>query len=262
MPLEGVWRKERWGEVIYLVLPLLGDLGVRHGFSTRLGGVSRGAFSSLNLAFDVGDVPEKVAKNRYLFCQALGIEEEKLYLLRQVHGARVVVAEETPPGVEADGVLSGQKGLALGVLVADCLPVLLAAPRVGVAGAVHAGWRGTQQGVVQAAVRLMQQRWGVRPQEIYAGFGPGIGPECYLVGTEVVAELRRNLPFWEQFTCQVKGGWQVDLLLANYLQLLACGVPEDNIAAVGLCTACRQELFFSFRGSGGKTGRMLGVIQA
>src|SRR5262249_6097173 len=173
-------------------LPTLEDAtGIRHGFFTRQGGVSRGLYASLNCGLGSGDDPEAVRENRHRAIARLGLENATLVTLYQIHSPTVVeVTEPWSPGQapKADGAVTRQAGLALGVLTADCAPVLLADPKARVAGAAHAGWRGAVDGVIEATVAAMV-RLGADPSRIRAAVGPCIAQASYEVGPEFHARF-------------------------------------------------------------------------
>jgi polyphenol oxidase len=170
-----------------LTLDVLDSGGaVRHAFFTREGGVSEGLFASLNCGFGSGDDPEKVARNREIAMERLGVGVERLVTCRQIHSA-TVVAVTTPwrrgDSPSADGMVTDEPGIALGVLAADCAPVLFADTAAGVIGAAHGGWRGALTGVMEATVAAMVEK-GAQAARIHAGIGPCIGQESYEVGPE------------------------------------------------------------------------------
>lgn len=233
--------------------------GLRHGFLGRAGGASRGPFASRNLSDRVGDDPEAVRENRRRL-EAL-LAPLRLVLPVQVHGARIAgVTADADPGA-ADGLVTEVAGLALGVLTADCVPVLLVAPAARAVGAVHAGWRGTAAGVVAGAVERMQRDFGATPSAIDAALGPAIGPCCYEVDEEVVAAVESQSGPLPAGACVWKNGRpSLDLRAVNALQLERCGVPRARIVAVGPCTRCAMAECFSHRGAGGATGRQLSFV--
>lgn len=233
---------------------------VRHGFSTRWGGVSTGARSSLHLAVRDGDVAADVVENWRRALVGLAPDVDRLVLLTQVHGARVVVAEEAtgPRGTlgEADGVVTTVPGLVLAVRTADCVPVLFAAP--GGVGAAHAGWRGLVAGVLQETVERLCEATGCAPSEIQAAVGPHAGPAAYEVGDEVVAALV-SVGLERERVSQAgsRGRDHAKLGAAARDLLAAAGVTR--VDDVGLCTI-DDPRFFSHRRDGAGTGRQAGVI--
>ncbi|HZN02712.1 MAG TPA: peptidoglycan editing factor PgeF [Candidatus Polarisedimenticolia bacterium] len=189
-----------------------------------------------------------------------------LLTLRQVHGAevRLLGDEESLWGEGADrpqgdALLTRRIDAAIGIAVADCVPILLADPVSGWAGAVHAGWRGTAAGVLRAAIAALTAR-GVPVDALYTGIGPSIGPCCFEVGEEVVEALLRSDP---EAGASVRRGAakpRVDLVELNRRQALAAGVRSDRIAAAGLCTVCHEDMLESYRRSRGAQGRMIGFV--
>jgi YfiH family protein len=234
---------------------------LRHGFLTRHGGVSRGEFATLNLSRQVGDDCDAVSENwrRVVATAGSGV---RFAIMRQVHGARVLsVSEATDVAGEADGLATRTRGVALGVLTADCVPMLLLAPRHGVVAAVHAGWRGTIAGIGGQAIRHLDVEFGVPPSEIHAALGPAIGGCCYETERDLVTRLEQRwgaLPDIVAACAGTKVRW--DLRRANAELLLRHGVPEGQIATVGPCTRCSPHDFFSHRGAAGRTGRQLSFI--
>jgi hypothetical protein len=232
----------RWdGEHVAISLP---EAEIR--FTTRRGGVSAGAYSTLNLGLWTDDDPAAVSENRDRVARLARIERHRFQQGRQVHGASVIALDEPPAGepVESDGQVTSLAGVAPVVLTADCLPIALAGP--GRAGMLHAGWRGLAAGIVAAGVAA----FGDEPPRA-AAIGPGAGPCCYEVGEDVHAALAGPGP-------EVPRGGNVDLKAIAAARLREAGVPE--VHDVGLCTICGDpELFFSHRRDGGVTGRQAGV---
>lgn len=239
----------------------LSAAGVRHGFSTRRGGVSRGAFAEMNLARNVGDDPEAVAENHRRFAAEVGYDPERLFEASQVHGARVLRVDgaavlATRPE-EADALVSSTPGDAVGVRVADCVPVLLAAPGRAVVAAVHAGWRGVAKRIIGAAVEAM----AVEPGAIIAAVGPCIGGCCFEVGDDVATQIAEASSGSVVARPSVEGAKpRIDLRAAVTIQLAAIGVTA--VERVGGCTRCEPGWFHSFRRDGEASGRLLGAIVA
>ena len=225
--------------------------GLRVLTTVRTGGVSGGPYASLNPALHVGDDPDAVRANRLRIRQAFSLPAEPLWL-EQVHGTHVVdadaVAADAPPA--ADGAVTRERNRVLALMTADCLPVVLAATDGRALAVAHAGWKGLAAGVLDAALRSMK----VRPRDVVAWIGPGIGPRHY----EVDARVRKAFdafPGHEQaFTNTVDAAhWQCDLAGLAYSALQAAGV--GRIEQSGLCTYADHQRFFSYRRDG-LTGRM------
>jgi polyphenol oxidase len=223
-------------------------------FSTRMGGVSDGPFESLNLGILTGDRPERVIENRRLLCKKTGAEPEQATMLWQQHSAGVVKATadrgvmsagfDHPPG---DVLWSDERGLAMMLITADCLPVAVARangaqPALAV---LHVGWRGLMDGIAAAAVEPI----GGGPLD--AVIGPGIGPCCYEVGEEVAG------PFRERFGDEVLRGRNLDLYTATEKALQGAGCRR--VERLEMCTSCHPDLFFSHRRDRGETGRQ-GIV--
>lgn len=234
-----------------------------HGFSTRLGGSSQGAFASLNLGVSAGDVETVVRGNRAEWANALGLEGP-IAGMHQVHGGDVhVVAERPTATLYGDALAANRPGLPIGVYTADCTPILLHDPDTGAVSAIHAGWRGTVAQIAASAVRTLIEHFGARPDQIVAAVGPAIGPCCFEVGTEVVdAIVASGWAGHERAIVPARPGGKphVDLWEANRSQLAAAGLRPENIHVAGLCTACRADWFYSWRRDHGATGRMQAAI--
>lgn len=237
---------------------------VQHAVFTRQGGLSVGPFASLNVGHTVGDDAAHVEANHAAIYAALGITPAQVVCGRQVHGHRVAVVTAADGGQvlpATDALVSGAPDLALLLRFADCVPVLFSAPGVGAVGIAHAGWRGTVAHIAARTARALAEVFGCHPQEIVAGVGPSIGPCCYQVGAEVIAEVRAA--FGEVASSllsrqQADGTAHLDLWEANAQPLREMGVGRIEVA--GLCTRCRRDLFYSHRGDGGRTGRFAAVI--
>lgn len=246
---------------------------VRHGFSTRLGGLSKPEHTkSLNLGFYRGDKDIIVRKNIERFCEAVAVDPETLVIMPQIHSTKVVEVDRTmgghgiytPATFEADALVSCSKGTALGVRVADCVPILLADPGAGVIAAVHAGWRGTVGDIVGATVKKMCYL-GASAEDIRAAIGPHISMENYEVGEEVARAVLRvvgeeNLTFDHLRTTATPGKFLCGLGAVNKTLLLRAGLAEAHIDLSDECTFANGELFYSHRRMGEKRGTMMGII--
>lgn len=233
-----------------------------HAFTTRHGGVSRGAFAALNLGLSVADDPEAVHENRRRVLRAFGARPDRVATLHQVHGARVVHAAEAGPDVQADALVSDDPEWTLAISVADCVPVLLHDPESGAVGALHAGWRGTAAGVVGATVREMVRHFGSRPTQLRAAIGPAISGPAYQVGGEVVRAFREADLDADVVPDAEPGRYRVSVASAVRHALLREGVRPDAVAWGDWCTASRPDLFFSHRRDRGRTGRHWALVRA
>ena len=259
---------KRADKVHYLEPALFAAAGVSaHGFSTRHEGVSRPPYHSLNLGSGTFDAPHHVEGNRSILTRAFGVTVEQLVTVTQVHGTDLLVIDAPNPDyayfqkVEADGIITNQPGVMIGVCVADCVPVLLLDPVKGVTAALHAGWKGTAAGICRKGVEAFTALFDSDPRDILAAVGPGIGPCCYEVDAPVAEAFRRGgIPWDEVATIKDVGRWQLDLARANACQLVEAGVAERHIETAGQCVACLPQTFFSYRRDNGETGRQMGFI--
>jgi polyphenol oxidase len=253
--------------VRYYTFGLLESAGVRHGVLTRQGGVSQAPWASLNLGGTVGDAPEHVYENRRRAFRALDRPFESLYDVWQVH-SRVVVKAGAPrppeqPHLQADAILTDRPGVTLFMRFADCTPILLFDPRRRAAGLVHAGWQGTVNQIVRAAVEAMQAEYGSQPGDLLAGIGPSIAAHHYEVGPEVIEQVQQSFGAQAGQVLAPSPGSDpsrqtFDLWAANRLVLEQAGVREIEVA--GLCTACNLQDWYSHRAEKGRTGRFGALI--
>ena len=253
--------------VSHLPIPAFQKIpSVTAAVSVRLGGVSQEPYSTLNLAYHVGDADSSVAENRRRFCGALGIEVCSLVIAQQIHGDRIAVIHKSHAGrgayghadaiPDADGMITTSRSVALAVLAADCVPVFLADPVREAIGIAHAGWRGALRMIAARAVLKMRDAFGTEPADCLVALGPSIGSCCYTVGEDVASQFRHT---FGASTCVM--GSKLDLQKAIEMQLAEIGVEERNIISTEFCTACNPDLFYSHRAAEGCTGRMMSVIE-
>jgi len=245
-------------------------LNLKHGVSTRLGGLSRPPFASLNLGLKSGDDPEVVKLNRKLFCQAVGVPPACVVTTQQVHGDSIHVVEKKDAGrgvdsyetaiAATDALITAEPGIPLMLFFADCVPVLMYDPTQRVVAISHAGWKGTVAKIAAKTVGVMQAKFGTRPADCVIAIGPSIGPDSYEVDQPVIDELQAAFPWWEELVVRRGDRWLLDLWQANRRQLEEIGVDGRNIEVSGVCTQCNPELFYSHRGENGTTGRMGAII--
>lgn len=226
---------------------------VRAVSTTREGGVSTGPYAALNLGDHVGDAPAAVARNRALLRAHLGLAVEP-HWLRQVHGCEVVAASAGCPGREADAALAEAPDAVCVVMTADCLPLLICDREGTRVAAVHAGWRGLLDGVVERAVAAL----GVAPETLLVWLGPAIGPDAFEVGAEVRERfVARDPEAWSAFRPRPDGRWLADLFQLARQRLSRLGV--EQVYGGGDCTFSQPQRFFSYRRDG-VTGRMASLI--
>lgn len=253
--------------LVFLTSPLLAN--VRHGFSTRQGGVSRPPFDTLNLGVGRGDDPAGVAENYRRFCGALDVDPERAVLSRQVHETtvRLCAAGDAGKGLllprdyTADALITNEPDLPLTVFSADCGVILLYDPVRRAAGAVHAGWRGCAGGILEKAVQAMAAAFHSDPHDLLAAIGPSIGPCCFETDSDVPKAMRAALGTdAESYLTWKAPKYHVDLAGLNRQWLLRSGVTPDHIDVCGLCTACRPDLFWSHRKMGNSRGAQVAMI--
>jgi len=235
--------------------------GIRHGFFGREGGHSTGLYAALNVSESTGDDPAIVAANRQSVSETIGLPH--LYLLKQVHSARVVTVTAPPSGprIEADALVTDRPGIALAILTADCTPTLLADPVAGIIGAAHAGWRGAVDGVMANTVAAMAAL-GADPAGIIAAIGPTISGPNYEVGPQFMADFLALHPNGEHYFTTPPGGREhFDLPAFVIDRLRATGIA--HVERVGGCTYADPARYFSHRYAthhGTTTGRQIAVI--
>ena len=237
--------------------------GLLHGFMGRRGGQSVGPYAGLNLSYRVGDDNEAVSQNVCDVKHTAGIHDGRIVTMKQVHGYQIVEVKDRTlkEAGEADAMVTAGPGIHLGVLTADCVPILILAPKHKLVAAVHAGWRGTLLGVAEKMVRRFNDDYGVRADEIEAALGPSIGACCYEVKDDVTGPLREKWGRIADENIQSKDGKSfVDLRQLNRGILEGADVPANQIFQVGPCTCCAPEEFFSYRREKKETGRQISFI--
>jgi polyphenol oxidase len=257
------------GDVVVYQFDNLGQYhpALRHFVTTRLGGVSRGRYASLNFSFRTGDDPELVVENRERLFRAIGIELNQVVAGKQVHETNIeqIRLEDRGKGARdfdsaldnTDAMVTNEPGVCLMVLAADCVPVLLYDPVTHAIGAAHAGWRGTVARIAERTVDAMHQIYGTQPSDLIAAIGPSIGPEDYEVGPEVVEQVRETFPdSWSQQVRPLPNDKGLfDLWTSNRLQLESAGVPPSQIEISGISIYQSTDRFYSERREGRPTGR-------
>ena len=239
--------------------------GVTAFSSTRQGGYSEGRYGEFNINRYCGDSEESIKRNRETLCQLLGIEDHSLLMPHQVHLAEIAVVDRemlTLPTEEIqqkldgiDALMTNEAGVCIGVSTADCIPVLLYDPIQRASCAIHAGWRGTVQRIVEKAVARMTEVFGSDPKNLIAQIGPGIHLESFEVGDEVYQTFEKE-GFPMELICKKYEKWHIDLPECNRLQLVAAGIPETHIAVSPVCTFQQSDTFFSARKLSINSGRI------
>ena len=240
---------------------------VPHCFTTRLGGVSQGYLAAMNIGVHRGDDPANVARNYEILAQALGFSVNRLVLTRHIHSAivRKVGSADGGKGLrhdvypECDALITNEPGTALAVFTADCTPILLHDPITGAVGAVHAGWRGTAAGIAAKTVEAMVASYGCRAENIRAAIGPNIAQCCFETDADVPQAMIKALGAAAQAHIREENRkYYVNLKEINALFLRQAGVTQLEISP--LCTACRQDLFWSHRRMGDRRGSQGAII--
>lgn len=239
------------------------SLEVRHAVFTRHGGESPAPWDSLNVGGTVGDVIERVRRNRLLSFEALGCNPDSIFDVWQVHSADAVCADgprkADEPYQKADIILTDKSDVTLFMRFADCVPILVYDPLKHVVGVAHAGWMGTVRDVAGATVNIMRDRYGSNPSDILACIGPSIGPDHYEVGQDVISQVEQTFGADASLMLpQHETRVHFDLWKANQYLLERAGVHQVELA--GICTACHTDDWFSHRAEKGKTGRFGALI--
>ena len=255
--------------VTYLTYPEFEKLpGFVHAFSTRLGGVSEGIYSSMNLSFTRGDRDEAVRENYRRIANAVGFKIEDIVTSDQTHTAniRLVTEEDRGNGItkprpytDVDGIITNVPGLVLATFYADCVPLYFIDPVHRAIGLSHSGWRGTVAKIGEVTVRRMQEEFGSDPAEIYGAVGPSICQDCYEVSADVIEQFRSAFSEekWDAlFYDKPDGKYQLNLWEANHQIMLEAGLKEEHISMPNLCTCCNPEFLFSHRASHGRRGNL------
>jgi YfiH family protein len=239
---------------------LIDDSVFWHGFPERTGGVSTEERLSLNLGHRWGDDPANIQRNRELVAEHGGFRFEDLVVTKHVHGTKVwTLGEPQPEPSEFDGMVSKEPGKVLGAFAADCIPLVFADPIAGVCGAAHAGWRGTVGRVAVNVVSAMVKA-GASADQIRVVLGPHIGPCCFEVGEEVVAEFRGAFPNAEGLVVPGPKKDHISMRVASRVQLEEVGVLPEHIDDTPPCTKCHPDRFFSYRRDGQAGGVHMGYI--
>ncbi|MCH5252530.1 MAG: peptidoglycan editing factor PgeF [Lachnospiraceae bacterium] len=266
-----ITKNEKDG-VVYLTFPLFEKEGIRHGFSTRKGGVSEGDLGTMNLSFTRGDEPERVLENHRRFASAVGYDVSRLVFTNQVHETVIRRVDRSECGkgifrssdiIGVDGLITKDENVVLMTFFADCVPLFFYDRKQKAIGAVHSGWRGTVKRIGAHAVERMQEEFDTRAEDILAVIGPSICQNCYEVSEDVAEEFRQEFTASQQKEILVnKPGnkYLLDLWRANEIILQEAGIPAGQIQVSGLCTCCHPDFLFSHRASGGKRGNLAGAI--
>lgn len=241
--------------------------GIKLAFSTKHGGVSSGHCSTMNMSFNRGDRQDCVEENYSRLAEALGIQQNLIYINHQVHkdAVRVIRQEDCltgyQPQCEYDAAVTNCSKVTLTATHADCIPVLCYDPMQKAIGAIHSGWKGTVLEIAAKTVAVMQREYHTDPKDLQVWIGPGICKECFLVRQDVYQAFREGLVWADSYCCQVaEDQFTVDMKGIIENSLLRAGVLKTNIRDMQICTACHPGLFFSHRRDQGQSGAMTAVI--
>lgn len=260
------------GDILPLLhYPLLDETeAVIHGFTTRLGGVSKGIYASLNLSFTRGDEREAVLENYRRLAQALSVREDSFCFSNQTHTTNVkrVGKEDAGTGMgekaftDIDGLITDEAGVVLTTFYADCVPLFFVDKKHHAIGLSHSGWRGTVNRMGRVTIEAMHREFGSEPSELVCAIGPSICQDCYEVSADVAEEFIREFKGKDReiLIDKGKGKYQLDLWRANEIVLEEAGVPKKQIAVTNICTCCNPELLFSHRATQGKRGNLAAVL--
>lgn len=268
---EPVMIQNKAGDMEYLTFPMLEGIScVRHLFTTRLGGVSRGIYASMNVSFTRGDREEDVMENFRRIGRVFQVSPEAFVCSDQTHttNIRVVTKEDMGKGLtrardysDIDGLITKERNLVLSTFYADCVPLYFVDPVRKAIGLSHSGWKGTVGRIGGKTVKKMQEEFGSKPEELVCAIGPSICRDCYEVSQDVAAEMEKcflgNRKVLEQILFPGENGkYQLDLWKANRFILEEAGVKNENIQTTDICTCHNPDYLFSHRASMGKRGNL------
>lgn len=270
---ETIFNLKKVNEVEYLTYPLFEKTGmVKHGFSTRLGGVSEGVCSTMNLSFARGDKEEAVRENFRRMAEALSVNVEDFVFSKQTHttNVRVVTEEDRGKGMvkpldydDVDGLITNIPGICLSTFYADCVPLFFVDPVHRAIGLSHSGWRGTVGKIGKITVEKMSENFGTNPKDVLAAIGPSICQDCYEVSEDVITQFRENFAAKDRnqlFYRKENGKYQLNLWKANEIVFREAGIEEEHMAVTNVCTCCNAESLFSHRASHGKRGNLAAFL--
>lgn len=260
-------------EVPYLEFSMLADTDlVRHGFSTRLGGVSKGCFSSMDLSFVRGDEEEAVRENFRRIGASMGVSCEDMVFSQQTHTTNVRVVTEQDRGMgmtrpleysDVDGLVTNVPGLCLVTFYADCVPLYILDPVQKVIGLSHSGWRGTVGKIGKKTVEMMTKEYGSDPKDILVAVGPSICQDCYEVSEDVIQQFRQNFDpiYWDRIFYQKDNGkYQLNLWAANACVFQESGILKEHMAVTNVCTHCNSDVLYSHRTMGNDRGSLAAFL--
>ncbi|MGB9679434.1 MAG: peptidoglycan editing factor PgeF [Thermoanaerobacteraceae bacterium] len=265
----GFKRNEKENMVFYTISSFEKTGIVNHLFTTRIGGVSKGQYSSLNLSLKRFNNKEEVYNNFKRVCNIGNFSYENMVFSDQVHGnfVRKVTYEDRGKNfggsdiIEVDGLMTNERGIPLVTFYADCVPLFFLDPVKKVIALAHAGWRGTVSFIGPKTVNAMEKEYGSNTKDILVGIGPSIYKCCYEVGEDVANKIKGVIDDWEKVLVKKSDEkWMLDLQQTNYIELINTGIPDENITLSQMCTHCNSE-FYSYRRDKGITGSMAAFME-
>ena len=258
--------------VPYISYRALADIKwLKNGCSTRLGGVSEGVLSTMNLGFGRNDLPENVVKNHEIIANAIGFNPENIVASKQTHttNVKIVSKKDCGKGIyrerdydDVDGMITNEKGIVLATYFADCVPLYMVDTKNKAIGLSHSGWRGTVGKIGKVTLDLMKETYGTNPKDVIACIGPSICRDCYEVSEDVATEFETAFKGREKDILINKGNgkYQLDLWECNYIIFKECGVYEENIHMPDICTCHNMEMMFSHRATQGRRGNLAAFL--
>lgn len=260
---EHIFDEKTVDGVPFLSYPMLEETGiVHHGFSTKLGGVSKGCWATMNISTTRGDDPEDVEENQRRIARAIGVKPEDMTFTNQTHTTNVAVVRAENKGrrfMETDGMITNVPGICLVTFYADCVPLYFVDPVKKAIGLSHSGWRGTVGKIGKVTVELMQKTYGSDPKDILAAIGPSICQDCYEVSEDVIVKFQKSFEekYWPELFYQKENGkYQLNLWKANELVFEEAGILKKHIAVTNVCTHCNPDILFSHHTTGNKRGNL------
>ena len=260
---EHIFDEKTVDGVPFLSYPMLEETGiVHHGFSTKLGGVSKGCWATMNISTTRGDDPEDVEENQRRIARAIGVKPEDMTFTNQTHTTNVAVVRAEDKGrrfMETDGMITNVPGICLVTFYADCVPLYFVDPVKKAIGLSHSGWRGTVGKIGKVTVELMQKTYGSDPKDILAAIGPSICQDCYEVSEDVIVKFQKSFEekYWPELFYQKENGkYQLNLWKANELVFEEAGILKKHIAVTNVCTHFNPDILFSHRTTGNKRGNL------
>ncbi len=261
------------GDLEFLQYTMLEETGVvTHGFSTRLGGVSEGDCSTMNLSYARGDAKEAVDENYRRIADAIGFCVESIVCSDQTHTTNVLCVDTKDcgngitrprPYTDVDGLVTNVPNVTLATFYADCVPLYLVDPVQKVIGLSHSGWKGTVGNIGAETVKMMVEKYGSKPEDIVTAIGPSICMDCYEVSQDVADQFKKAYPqdMWDRIMYDKGNGkFQLNLWEACRINFLRAGILEEHIAMPEICTCCNPQYLFSHRASKGKRGNLAAFL--